>query len=116
LADNQKSKEGKEIPVNLSLHWEKPALVNSTSDFVMLTSENPISEEIRVTISSGIAQAASIQLVDVTGREVYSSVMNLTVGETPVRIRPTFNNSAKGVYVLRISDDSGRQYTTKVIR
>jgi hypothetical protein len=115
-ADHEKNKGGKIIPVNLSLRWEKQLSVNSISDFVVLTSENPISEEIRVTINSKIAQEATLQLVDVAGRQVYSSVANLTVGDTPVRIRPSFNNSAKGVYVLLISDDSGRQYSTKIVR
>lgn len=114
--NHQKSKGGKVVPVNLSLRWEELTSVDHLADFVVLTSENPISDEIRLTISSEVAQMANLQLFDVSGRQVFSNVASLAVGDTPVSIRPLINNLTKGVYVLLVSDDSGRRYSTKIVK
>jgi hypothetical protein len=102
--------------VNLALSWEEKVQKASPGSFVKMNSQNPIQEEVRLLIGSKAAQRANIQLFDINGRQVYSSVLNLNVGDTPVNINTTAINIARGTYTLRISDDSGRKHVIKLFK
>ena len=83
------------------------------SQFNAIVSSSVISGDISVMVYSSLAstEGISVSLVDITGREVYSSKFSMNSNSKIITL-PT-KNSPSGVYFLRVSHN-GKEFTSKV--
>ncbi len=84
-----------------------------TSQFNAIVSSSVISGDISVMVYSSLAstEGISVSLVDITGREVYSSKFSMNSNSKIITL-PT-KNSPSGVYFLKVSHN-GKEFTSKV--
>lgn len=84
-----------------------------TSQFNAIVSSSVISGDISVMVYSSLAstEGISISLVDITGREVYSSKFSMSSNSKIITL-PT-KSSPSGIYFLKVSHN-GKEFTSKV--
>lgn len=90
--------------VSLSLH-------QSLTDIVALP--NPFSSTLNINLNSMVAGVISVQLMDINGKEVLSSTLNLDAGYNSLPIET--NSLPRGVYVLKLNNGQHNE-VIKVVR
>ena len=83
------------------------SIETETSDSIKLE-QNPISNTLTI-LSSNFIENSKISLIDVTGKKVYSTIVNLT-DRTKLPI-----NLSSGLYVLQIETRNNTILRTKII-
>lgn len=74
---------------------------------------NPFENDLQMNIQSDKAQAITIQLVDMTGREVYRSNKVISAGNNII-VMSSLGGLSKGLYVLRMMDGKREVFTRRV--
>ena len=81
-----------------SAHYFGPLMLNfDARPTVLAAYPTQFGSELTVALTSPIATAATLRLLDVLGREVWRQVLALTPGAAPLRVQPT---CAPGSYIL----------------
>lgn len=80
---------------------------------LMAVLPNPFEHDLQLMIQSDKSQVLSIQLVDMTGREVYRVMKSVNVGNNPVMLS-SFSHLSKGLYVLKVMEGKEVVITTRV--
>lgn len=90
-------------------------LSNSSSKGLQLMAvlPNPFENDLQLMIQSDKSQSLSIQLLDMTGREVYRVMKLVNAGNNSVMLS-SLSHLSKGLYVLRVMDGKEVVITTRV--
>jgi hypothetical protein len=73
---------------------------------------NPVQNQLTVEVNTPKATAAELRIMDATGRVVRTVVMNLSEGLNETEV--SMEGLADGVYLLRLSNDKGLNYSQMI--
>ena len=87
---------------------------NGNADQLISTFPNPFDDEIYFSFVSTKEQILKVQLLDVTGRIVYSSTLSAKTAENKFELNG-FQNLSSGIYILNVSS-ANKIFTKKVVK
>jgi hypothetical protein len=90
-------------------------LTNTVSKGLVVLSvlPNPFENDLQLLIQSDKTQSISVQLVDITGREVFRSNRLVNAGNNNLIIS-SLSHLSKGLYVLRVTNNKEELFTKRV--
>ena len=76
---------------------------------------NPNTGNFQLYLENNALESISLEIFDITGKVTYSNNVEFQSGTTKL-VSLNFSNLAKGVYYIRVSDDSNQYVKSMVIR
>jgi hypothetical protein len=74
---------------------------------------NPFENDLQLIVQSDKSQSISVQLMDMTGREVFRANKTVTTGNNDL-VLPSLSHISKGLYVLRVTNNKEELFTKRV--
>ncbi|MCB8930410.1 MAG: T9SS type A sorting domain-containing protein [Bacteroidetes bacterium] len=99
---------------------QRPLLVNTVGigevdvPISIVAVPNPATDQLTITINSPQQQSAMLDLIDVTGRTVYSEKLYVTKGKN--NLERNVQSFSRGVYTLRLSSKHGELHEKFVLQ
>ncbi len=95
-------------------YWGENTGINNIEDFSAEIYPNPVASELTVAINTEESQVINAEIVDLTGRTIYTEQFNHTGGPQDFKI--SVNNFAKGVYFLRLNTHNGNNVQKFIVK
>lgn len=103
----------KQVDMDGKFDYSKTIVVNNTPENKIISSPNPFTTELGITISSAKQVSASIELVDMLGKVHYYTSQPLQAGNNTIEINTI--NMPMGIYFVRVNNGT-QVLTQKVIK